>query len=321
MTMNQKKRDTSVRLPAVRPEQVSQQPGPCDCLPLSPLYKELQEHATADWSENEQIVPAQQDLITRLRDTLNTLLPRTTPLSAFLLHISQWERTSIVPQSPLSSQRRRYHAPPGLLEQVMANVHRVMRIDDRVLAQENVGVAIVLPDVDQQGAHSIVERVYHSISLLQAETVIPPLTLDTTILLGVGTYPTAGPSVEQLLYHMGLTARRFTLRPALTTHLWDAQSLLTREDERTHDNKGVPGIPFMHLPQTVPHRLKHFIPYPLALELRCVPVGRDAHCLTVAMVDPTNTDSITRLHITTGMTIFPVSCDLVELYTLLAKKW
>jgi hypothetical protein len=319
MTMNSKKRDTSARLLAAHPKQTLQHLKPCNCLPLSSLHKDVQEQA--DWAEGEQIVPAQQELAARLRTMLNTLLPRLAPMSVFLLHISQWERTAIVPQSPLSSQRRRYHAPPGLLEQVMANVNRVMRIDDRVLTQENVGVAIILPDVDQQGAQGILERVYRSISLLQAETVIPPLTLDTTILLGMGTYPVAGPSVEDLLYATGLTARRFTLRPALTSHLWDTQSLLNREDESTQDKKGLPGIPFMSLPQTVPQRLKHFIPYPLALEMRCVPVGRDAHCLTVAMVDPTNVENIVRLQNATGMTIFPVSCDLEELYTLLAKKW
>ena len=316
MTMNSKKRDTSARLLAAQFEQASQHLQLCNCLPLSSLHQDLQE--SAEWVEGEQIVPAQQELATRLRTMLNTLLPRVTPMSVLLLHISQWERASIVSQAPLSSQRRRYHAPPGLLEQVMANVNRVMRIDDRILTQENVGVAILLPDVDQQGAQGIVERVYNSISLLQAETVIPPLTLDTTILLGIGTYPTAGPTVEHLLYHTGLTARRFTLRPALTSHLWDTQSLLHREDE-SQNNKA--GTPFMRLPQAVPQRLKHFIPYPLALELRCVPVGRDAHCLTVAMVDPVDAKTIARLQTATGMTIFPVSCDLEELYTLLAKKW
>ncbi len=317
MTMNHKKRDTSARLPAAHLGRVPLHLEPCNCLPLS-SYKDLQEQV--DWAEDEQIVPIQQELVTRLHDTLNVLLPCQAPVSVFLLHIAQWERASIIPQSPPSSQRHRYHAPAGLLEQVMANVNRVMRVDDWVLTQENVGVAIVLPNVDQQGAQRIVERVYRSISLLQAETVIPPLTLDTTILLGIGTYPTAESSMEQLLYHAGLTARRFTLRPALTTHLWDTQTLLNHEDESTHD-KGLSGIPFMRLPQAVPHRLKHFIPYPLALEQRCVPVGRDAHCLTVAMVDPTNTENIARLQDATGMTIFPVSCDLEELYTLLAKKW
>jgi Type II secretion system (T2SS), protein E, N-terminal domain len=208
---------------------------------------------------------------------------------------------------------------------VMVNVRRVMRTEDQVLLQEHVGAAIILPDVDAQGAYSILERVYRSISLLQAETVIPPLELDTTLLMGMGTYPESGPSVEQLLYSAGMTARRFTLRSAITTQMWDMQSLLAaedeREDEQAQGSKGQPGVPFMRLPKEVPQRLKHFLPYPLALELRCAPVGRDHHCLTVAMVDPTGSGNIDRLRAVTGMAIFPVCCDLEELYTLLAKKW
>jgi len=325
MAMNNKKRNMSARLPAASIEQAlpADLEG-CNCLPLSLLHREQKEQAT-DWSESEQIVPTTQTLSIQLRNTLNYLLPCPISISVFLLHISQWECTHLVPQSTQLSQRRRYHAPPGLLEQVMANVRRVMRTDDQVLMQENVGAAIILPDVDQQGAYGILERVYRSISLLQAETVIPPLSLDTTILMGMGTYPESGPSVEQLLYHTGVTARRFTLRSAITTQLWDTQSILTQEnehkDEQTSGNKGQAGTPFMRLPQEIPPRLKHFIPYPLALELRCAPVGRDHHCLTVAMVDPTDAENINRLRIATGMAIFPVSCDLEELYTLLAKKW
>ena len=35
------------------------------------------------------------------------------------------------------------------------------------------------------------------------------------------------------------------------------------------------GIPFMQLPTRLPQRLKQLIPYQLALEIRCAPVGRD----------------------------------------------
>jgi len=187
MAMNDKKRNMSARLPAASIEQaLPADLESCNCLPLSLLHREQKEQAT-DWSESEQIVPTTQTLSIQLRNTLNYLLPCPISISVFLLHISQWERTHLVPQSTQLLQRRRYHAPPGLLEQVMANVRRVMRTDDQVLMQENVGAAIILPDVDQQGAYGILERVYRSISLLQAETVIPPLALATTILMGMGT--------------------------------------------------------------------------------------------------------------------------------------
>ena len=80
-------------------------------------------------------------------------------------------------------------------------------------------------------------------------------------------------------------------------------------------------VPFMQLPTKLPTRLKQLIPHSIALELRCAPVGRDHHCLTVAMADPTNTVAIDYLTAKTGLTIFPVSCDVTVLDMLLASKW
>jgi hypothetical protein len=77
----------------------------------------------------------------------------------------------------------------------------------------------------------------------------------------------------------------------------------------------------MQLPAQLPARLKQLIPYSLALEIRCAPVGRDHNRLTVAMADPTNTESIRQLCEATGLSIFPVSCDVPALDTLLANGW
>ncbi|MBV9710489.1 MAG: hypothetical protein JO011_06220 [Ktedonobacteraceae bacterium] len=269
-------------------------------------------------------MPTSSALNSRLCNTLQTLFPRSTPISIFLLHISQWERTHSAHQSASSYQRQHYHASLELLEQVMTNVRRVMRADDQVLLQEHAGAIIIFPDVDQQGAYSILDRIYHSICLLQAETLIPPLTLDTTILMSMSTYPQPAPSMEQLLYFTGIPAHRFTLRPAIIPHSWHTSSTpleTPSKDEHIQNTKGQSGFPFMNLPSTLPLRLQHLIPHPLATELRCVPVGRDHHCLTVAMADPANNEQIQRLHAATGLTIFPVSCDPEALSTLLAKTW
>ena len=81
------------------------------------------------------------------------------------------------------------------------------------------------------------------------------------------------------------------------------------------------GIPFMQLPVELPARLKSLIPYPLALEIRCAPVGRDHNRLTVAMADPTNRNAVRHLKEITGMIIFPVSCEPAVLDALLANGW
>src|SRR5947209_14375044 len=89
----------------------------------------------------------------------------------------------------------------------------------------------------------------------------------------------------------------------------------------TTPGKALTSVPFMNLPAQLPRRLKQLIPYPTAFELRCAPVGRDHHCLTVAMADPINNAAIDRLREMTGLTIFPVSCDVSALNALLAHKW
>src|SRR5205085_1069370 len=185
-------------------------------------------------------------------------------------------------------------------------------------------------DVYQQGASAIVERVYSNINLLQAETVVPPLRRETSTLLGIGTYPEPGASLEQLLYHAGRVARRLILRPAITTHHRDLPldpeaDLLPLAEHRNHDTApqrhAGTSIPFMQLPTEIPARLKQLIPYNLALTLRCVPVGRNHHSLTVAMANPANHEDIRQLQMITHMVIFPVSCEEEALNALLEQPW
>jgi hypothetical protein len=172
------------------------------------------------------------------------------------------------------------------------------------------------------------ERIYRSVSLLRAETVIPPLKRETDIVIGIGSHLEAGTSLEHLLSQTSTIARRLTLRPAIASHFWGVMSPLSEPEEillrppqeykRLHQGSSVP---FMELPTQLPRRLKQLIPYHIALELHCAPVGRDHHCLTVAIADPTNKNTIRLLEEITSLTIFPVSCDLSALNTLLADKW
>ncbi|GAC1359307.1 MAG: hypothetical protein NVS2B12_29870 [Ktedonobacteraceae bacterium] len=307
----------------------------CQCVPLSIAHQE--EHAAyvlqkEDVVEGELVVLASQALRTRLDILLQKLLPRIEALSLLVLHMSQRESTPLAPHSSLLYKRRRYHALPGLLEQVLANMQRVIRVEDEMVINENTGVAIIFPQVDQQGAQIILERVYSSICLLQAETLIPPLTRETTISLGVGTCVSPATSLETLYRQAGRAAQSLVLRPVITTQLRGVKPMPARESVRVpppikakkdeiHSDVDLAGIPFMELPQVLPTRLTQLIPCALAMELRCAPVGRDQHCLTVAMLDPTNTIALRHLQRVTGMTIFPVACDESALNSLLAHAW
>lgn len=304
----------------------------CTCLPLSELHKApWHEHAQEATENFRQVTPATAEMNSHLRAILNDCFPRSTPLSVLLLHISQLERIHIAPNSAILHKRQRYHAPPHILEQILANIRRTIRNSDHILVHAGTGFAMILPDVDRQGAHSILERVYYNINFLQPQTIVPPLKRETDILIGIGSYPDPGTSLEDLLYHTGLIAQRLTLRPAIMTQLRSMRptnlpQVIAFNRQRGDEDHSLAaasssGIPFMQLPTRLPTRLRRLIPYQLALELRCAPVGRDHNRLTVAMAHPTDTHAIDHLREMTNMAIFPVSCEVGALDQLLAHKW
>jgi hypothetical protein len=303
----------------------------CTCLPLSALHRAPWEEHAENFEQFIEVTPATTEMDSYLRTKLNSYFPRSTPLSLLLLHISQLEHIHIAPKSAILPKRQRYHAPANLLEQVLINVRRTIRSSDHMVIHAGASVAVILPDVDQEGAQTLLERVYYSINLLQPETVIPPLKRETDIIIGIGSYPKPGTSLEDMLYHTGLIAYRIILRPAVITQLHGTRSIslsegillnhLQDEEDDSLIAARSNGIPYMQLPKRLPPRLKQLIPYNLALELRCAPVGRDHNRLTVAMAHPTDIQTIDLLHEKTGMTIFPVACETKELDELLAHGW
>ncbi len=342
----------------------------CSCPPISPLCLSSTTEQTihsnnvqCNWDDEDDdpILPTSFALNNALRTHLHTLFSRTTPLSIMLVHVSQLEHMQITPETVVWHKRRRYHPPASIVEQVMVNVRRAIRADDVVCLDTGKGAAIILPDADQQGAYKVLERVYNSVNLLQAETIIPPLTHQTNIVLGIGSYPEQGPSLEHVLASAGRIIRRFTLRPAITMHLWDTMpvsehttALHATLDDSVQDDQDfqhnynstslpisahmysddtrIPAtitplpheaarVPFLQLPAVLPAHLKSLLPYKIASQFRCVPMGRNHQRLTLAMADPTNAEAIHALHKITGMMIFPVSCDHDALDTLLNVRW
>lgn len=350
----------------------------CECQPLSILKRGQERQASEDYLPMTPVTP---ELGAYLREALARYFPRSSPVSVLLLHITQLEHVHISPKSTILHRRHRFHAPASFMEQVLTNVGRTIRSSDPMIVHGGAGAAIIFPDVDQEGAFSIVERAFHSINLLQPETVIPPLARETDIFLGMGSYPKPANSFDELLHHTSCVAHRLTLRPAVSAHIQrlmpsgnmavpqglvptgneatplqimsvdQGGSLLTTNEgdeisvideidetklaseiEQAHilsniaTNGSIPppansGIPFMQLPTKLPARLKHLIPYHLARELRCVPVGRDHNRLTVAMAQVVDVSALDLLKETTGMAIYPVACEIDALDALLANEW
>ncbi len=328
--MNYRRRDSAAELYIPSGSPAAER---CNCLPPSSIQVVPALNLEEDIVDHHKNTPASSALNALLRQQLEKFFPRSTALSLLLLHVSQLEQIRINPLTGLLSKRQRYHATASFLEQVLVNVQRAIRDSDELLVHEGTGAAIIFPEVDKQGVSVILERVSQRISLLQAETVIPPLERETEIVLGIGSYPESGPSLEHLLYHVGFTAYRFTLRPAIKAQLLEETPTMTAIGEPIsatlmHDTQMAPGstrsesnVPFMQLPAQLPSRLKQIIPFHVALEYRCVPVGRDHQFLTVAMADPGNSKAVCSLREITGLTVFPVSCDISELNALLANKW
>jgi hypothetical protein len=308
-------------------EQQAQNRDRCLCLPLSPLQRN-EILANEEAEKGPAFLPVTSALDRKIQTTLTDCFPRSTPLSLLLLHITQFEHISMPPTAPTIHQRLKYHAPASLLEQIVLTIRRTLRIEDEILQEEHgTGAAILFPQVDLEGVSLIARRISHSIKLLQAETIIPPLQYETEIILGFGAFPWPANSLEILLYHAGLIQEKITFRPAVLPQPLPEAQIKPRSAHTPRLSKtGVHAeqensIPFMHIPGRLPTRLKQLIPHALARELHCAPVGRDHQRLTVAMANPRDTHAISRLQETTGLTIFPVSCEVSALEALLASGW
>ena len=143
-------------------------------------------------------------------------------------------------------------------------------------------------------------------------------------MLGFAAYPEPASTLAELLARLGRVRERIVFRPAVLPEVACEQASSAGEMDqnlRKPVADRVQGVPFMRLPRRLPTHLKRFVPYALALELRCAPVGRAHNCLTVAMANPADMRTIYRLREVTGMMIFPVSCDAAALETLLASSW
>src|SRR5437763_16002974 len=131
----------------------------CNCPPLSALHKSAwREDAHLDAEsvgQLLQVTPATLEMNSYLRTILNDYFPRSTPLSIMLLHISQLEHIHIAPKSAILQKRQRYHVPASLLEQILTCVRRTIRSCDHILVHTGASIAIILPDVDQEGSQAL----------------------------------------------------------------------------------------------------------------------------------------------------------------------
>jgi hypothetical protein len=298
----------------------------CTCFPLAQTLSEAKKGQVGKDGSDEPTVLVSQALRNQISSLVQSFLPRTEALSLLVLHMVQRDASS----AHFSQKRRWCHATHELFQQVLIYVRRAIRVDDNMLLYGEAGMAIVFPAVDQAGMQVIAERIYRNISLLQAETLIPPLKRETTIVLGIGTYPDPATTIVGIYQQVSQIAHTLTLRPAITAQLCANRPLpvmeLTAEQLNYWKSSLLAGmkgsiVPYMELPHILSKQLTQLIPYQIACELQCAPVGREHQCLTVAMREPSNREALARLREITGLTIFPVACEEHELDDLLTYNW
>lgn len=109
--------------------------------------------------------------------------------------------------------------------------------------------------------------------------------------------------IAQLHYELHPEKPRKTTRQSLSEY---ARTLEPVDEELPTLARKL-GIPYLTLlPRKLPKALQQLVTPSLAQELRCFPVGRERDTLTVAMLDPQNSDALDRLRAETGLRIFPV---------------
>lgn len=298
----------------------------CTCLPLTQTLSGDKKESVDKYLSDEHNVLVSPDLQSKMNSLVQNFFPCTEALSILVIHMVQRD----VASSHFSQKRLRRHATHELFQQVLVYVRRAIRVDDNMILYGEAGIVIVFPTVDQTGMEIIAERIYRSICLLQAETLVPPLKRETTIVLGMGSYPDPAASIEGIYQQAAEIAHTLTLRPAMRTQLrgYDPQPTMELAAEHLDywkssilaDMKGAV-VPYMELPRALSHQLTQLIPYRIACELHCAPVGREHQCLTVAMREPSDHEAIARLREVTGLTIFPVACEENELNDLLRCSW
>lgn len=293
----------------------------CQCVPLVSHLNHPTTPNIHTSIHNEQILVS-ADLFIHVKARLEMLLHRHTSISMLIFHVAQIDyqqhTTTIV------SKQRLIHASPTTLEQLLASVRRVLRADDMLFLHTAAGAALFFSGVDQPAMARIAERIYSSLDLLQGKTLHPPLRRETIIQLGWGSYPQPANNIEALFSQVSHPTHHIALQPALHYQYPAHKTMPTQLAFPVTDDTLLPSqptVPFFHLPATLAPRLTRLLPYTLARQLRCVPVGYARQTLTIAMAEPTHKQNLQYLRKATGYAIFPVACDEHQLNLLLTQKW
>jgi len=177
----------------------------------------------------------------------------------------------------------------------------------------------VLRDSTQEGGEIVQARLWEALLWRVHNMSEPEMLRPHTVTIGHSGFQEVQSStaccidtacIAQLRYEWHPEKPRKTTRPGQSVHARTFEPI----DEELSALARKLGIPYLTLlPRKLPKALQQLVTPTLAQELRCFPLGRERDTLTVAMLDPQNSDALDRLRTETGLRIFPVLAHPQEL--------
>lgn len=193
---------------------------------------------------------------------------------------------------------------------LLQGLRRLVRKTDQVFLCGQ-SMYFVLLAANLQGAEIVEERLWEALLWRIHSMSEHDLPRPAGVSIGHSALPLPQISPEELLSASHATSRHFGERTRRT--LQRTMQTACQETDPQPETEELPllarklGIPYLtFLPAQPPRRVLQVVSARLARELRCYPVGRERNMLTVAMLNPQDSQALERLRQETGLLIFPV---------------
>ena len=202
-----------------------------------------------------------------------------------------------------------------LVERVRAFVRKT----DQVFVL-GTGCYFLLSGAKLEGAHIVQERLWQAllwnVHEQELDTGESPIAMQSSRRVLPDTLPQGRQLVRQILHELPQTARSFQFCQRQYPHPREVLSSSPGHDDLARLAQSM-GVPYLSpLPRKLPVRVQNLVSKQLAQELQCYPLGCEDDVLTVAMADPRNEATLSRLQQETGLTIYPILASKHELQSV-----
>lgn len=171
---------------------------------------------------------------------------------------------------------------------------------------------IILPQSGAEVAEAVAERLVRSVGRLSPPD-LPNGLAALSLSIGISAYPTLALDEEQLINQADAALRAAKRSLAQRIQTWRSASERLAEAQRL-------GIPYLASPvDMLTADIARLIPFEIARRHYCVPIGFERGNLTLALLDPTDSELLKTLSTVTRLTIHPVLSNSAEIMTALSR--